>query len=526
MLLSPSAHPASLAPRIGDDVLPTPTEEWAEKTATSIKLSADFNAFVSPLSRASTPQVPGAYPFEGEADYSRGIAFHQGYIRTQKNVVDAVMGAGASAKRYLPGTLASYLPSSTIKPRDVSQTQDERVQDADAVHKHPSIAENLSSSNHNEVLPDRPSDEVLASSVPSLHNNNEIDTSCLASHTNPDGEYKPSLMSDASIKTINGSMLSSPSRYSSQLSLTTPKNRLLHSSSETADTTHHGSEPGEVKHDHEAVLSHDEDNDRGTIEHASSQGGEAACQSSSKGDTIAQHGVGSDTPIGTPYPAFLGSIDSENRPVKRASGSNGVSIGSSPLSKSEETRNVSDTEGTVEATQPIVSTKARTHPLAGPDAKWHRIPLEEQYQKALDENSDRQLNLGSGNNPISITKPPSEEGKTRQIKHDLQGLKKHIDGTSNNGTATPRLRTTSVVFEKPTQNHQKSQRPASEEYTSGGASGGTLTKSTSSRTNASIKPSRASFMNKLKGEMMVITGKLSHDGAKVEEGRRLMGKIA
>lgn len=115
MLFSPSARSVSLAPRIGDDVLPTPAEEWAQNTVTSIKHSADLNSLVLP-SRTTTPgpRVPGAYPFEGEADYSRGVALHHGYIRTQKNVMDAVMGARATAKRYLPGNLAAYLRESGV----------------------------------------------------------------------------------------------------------------------------------------------------------------------------------------------------------------------------------------------------------------------------------------------------------------------------------------------------------------------------------------------------------------------------
>lgn len=32
------------------------------------------------------------------------------------------------------------------------------------------------------------------------------------------------------------------------------------------------------------------------------------------------------------------------------------------------------------------------------------------------------------------------------------------------------------------------------------------------------------FMDKLKGEMKVISGKLSHKESKVEEGRRMMGR--
>ena len=39
-------------------------------------------------------------------------------------------------------------------------------------------------------------------------------------------------------------------------------------------------------------------------------------------------------------------------------------------------------------------------------------------------------------------------------------------------------------------------------------------------------PHRSKFMDKIKGEVKVISGKLAHNEEKVEEGRRLMGKAA
>jgi uncharacterized protein YjbJ (UPF0337 family) len=35
---------------------------------------------------------------------------------------------------------------------------------------------------------------------------------------------------------------------------------------------------------------------------------------------------------------------------------------------------------------------------------------------------------------------------------------------------------------------------------------------------------KTGFMNKVKGEMKVLSGKLTHKEDKIEEGRRLMGK--
>ncbi|KAG6879274.1 hypothetical protein C0992_003949 [Termitomyces sp. T32_za158] len=516
MLFSPSARSVSHAPRIGDDILPTPAEEWARNTVTSIKHSADLNSSALP-SRTATPgpRVPGAYPFEGEADYSRGVALHHGYIRTQRNVMDAVMGARATAKRYLPGTLASYLPPSTernpILPKDISLAE----------HGHGSgnvqISGAANSRNSSEALPDHLTSVALDRSE-SCHNKNGIEGSHPASHPNPELERKSSLFSDVSTRTTDGSALSSPSRYSSQLSLTTPKTEVLHSGSDTADTTHRSSEPAETKHGHERRLSNADTNE-GIVERPGSRNEQEAVQriTSSKDDTTEQHGA--DTPIGNPYPAFLGPVDfGSDKFLARVSEPIGVDIASS--SKSEESRKASHMESAIEGSQqPIVNTQARTHPLAGSDAKWNGVPLEEQYQKALDDNSDRQLNLASkeGN---TAAKPAYEESK---IQGGSKRSKVDVNRTINDDREVSRPRTTSVVLDKPIENHQKSHRPASEGYNPGDlASNGHAT----SHKRQSSKGSRASFMDKLKGEMKVISGKFSNDGAKVEEGRRLMGKIA
>ncbi|KAG5633682.1 hypothetical protein DXG03_006813 [Asterophora parasitica] len=50
---------------------------------------------------------------------------------------------------------------------------------------------------------------------------------------------------------------------------------------------------------------------------------------------------------------------------------------------------------------------------------------------------------------------------------------------------------------------------------------------TTSRTSGSSRsPQRNSFLNKIKGEVKVLSGKLAHNEQKVEEGKRLLGKVA
>lgn len=140
----------------------------------------------------------------------------------------------------------------------------------------------------------------------------------------------------------------------------------------------------------------------------------------------------------------------------------------------------------------------------------------------MDDDSGRQLNLGTGEgNPVA--KSAYEERRTQESEQGVQRLKSDVSRTSNDNKGAPRSRTTSVILDKPSEIRQKSQRPASEGYTPGGLA---VNGHTTSHTKQSSKGSRASFLNRLKGEMKVISGKLSNDGAKVEEGRRLMGRFA
>ncbi|TRM69489.1 hypothetical protein BD626DRAFT_563232 [Schizophyllum amplum] len=124
--------------------------------------------------------------------------------------------------------------------------------------------------------------------------------------------------------------------------------------------------------------------------------------------------------------------------------------------------------------QPKANTAARTHPLAGEGVEWKGVPLDEKTQRKLDRD------------PKALERDEHE-------------------GTTNAIFATH-------------QNEPNDRKDAN------GASAHRKTDSNVSM-SSSGSPRKSRFMNKIKGEAKIISGKLGHNEQKVEEGRRLMGKI-
>ncbi|KAG6907552.1 hypothetical protein DXG01_008538 [Tephrocybe rancida] len=503
MLFARPSRNASLAPRIGDEVLPTPAEEWAETTFSSIKASVDRNAIVlaQSASGASTPgpHVPGAYPQERSLDYS---VINSGYIRVQQQVKDAVIGASAAATRYLPGSLASYFP-------------EPRTESSEATSRDEMIKPGRSAS----PLNDKPLDQEVAVNLPKSEadsrNVNDIGTSYLTPHTNP-SPHDSIARSNISTKTLNGSPVTTPSRYSSQLSLTHPgiENGVLYSGSETADTTHRGSETGE---DHEGLENGSTFPDT-LQEERHNPKDDIVTPASIPEDTSSKETKPKTTAEG-PYPPFLGPVDDGNR-----------LIGSSTMTpKVGESREALDNQALEEfhgIKSPTLNTQGRTHPLSGPGAKWRGVPLYESYQKALDDNSDRQLNLGTGKDNISATKPACEESKTQEVKRGIEGIKNHVvDRTKNHeNSSQARQRTSSIgINDNRHEERERGHRRSASESTPGRPTPGA--EKTKNMLAASRSGKRVSWIDKFKGEMKVMSGKLSNDGEKIEQGKRMMGKI-
>ncbi|KAG6832091.1 hypothetical protein H0H87_002919 [Tephrocybe sp. NHM501043] len=523
-MLGVFSRQSSHAPRIGDDILPTPAEEWAEVTVTSIKDSADRTALV-PLvpSESSTPgpHIPGEFPNESVVDYSRGIAFNSGYIHTQQNFRKAVVDASVTAKQYLPDSLAAYFPDTRGTTANPNATPRECIRNESPLHQDIQELETV----HSGTSEAAPSSSAASSSVNVQEQETEegppftarayTDTSYLTPHTNPDKEDDSFVRSNVSTKTLHGSPVTSPSQYSSQPSLTPPgiPNGAMHSDSETADMTHYSSDTryrglengtaylsvGNGEKVSEPASKH-EDN----LDTPYSNGSPREEHGSGTGSQISQPGEAEG-----PYPPFLGPIDAgdDGLPPRKASGDEpelGSSVVSPKTGNFDETLDPEASEGFQGVQQPRVNTQARTHPLAGQGAKWKGVPLEESYQRAMDDSSDRQLNIGNvKDNTISATKPAYEERKTQETRRGFEGVENRRSGSGDKKYDGPRQRTASVGINKSSEDHGQGHRRSASESTPGAAR--ERMNKAPPETSKISKPSRASWINKLKGEMKVVS---------------------
>ncbi|KAL0952995.1 hypothetical protein HGRIS_007203 [Hohenbuehelia grisea] len=137
--------------------------------------------------------------------------------------------------------------------------------------------------------------------------------------------------------------------------------------------------------------------------------------------------------------------------------------------------------------EPVVNPQARTHPLAGAGARWKGVPLEEDYQRALDENPDRGLSIGEG------------EGDT----DDLHGRAPE--------TIPERVEADGHQLESKAGNAGRKIKQAA------GAGGGGGSDGDSSEDDKS----RVSFGTKVKGQVKVLQGKVKSNQALVEEGKHM-----
>ncbi|RDB18271.1 hypothetical protein Hypma_000472 [Hypsizygus marmoreus] len=241
-----------------------------------------------------------------------------------------------------------------------------------------------------------------------------------------------------------------------------------------------------------------------------------------------------DTPTAGSYPAFLGPPSGDITDNGSASASGDTlhpgepDTSSQSVPKTQQENLPSEAEHTTGVQQPVINTTARTHPLAGKGAQWKGVPLEEGYQAALDNNPDRQLNLGSGRNTTSATQTaghketmkemvfgPTAEAPSKASRPN--GPDANVYSTRADAGHSPIADKQSGIPASPSnQTHptadegpkdQKAVPAAKDE--NGGVSG---------------SPHKSTFMEKIKGEVKVISGKLAHNEEKVEEGKRLMGK--
>ena len=132
---------------------------------------------------------------------------------------------------------------------------------------------------------------------------------------------------------------------------------------------------------------------------------------------------------------------------------------------------ISDENTTASSTHPIIpNTTARTYPLASDGFKFKGVPLSKGFQQELDQE------------PSSLT------------ENSIDERRKLEQGRSDMATAGHGTEAAAVVM------------------------------GLSSHVEHETVQKKPGFMDKLEGEVKVISGKLSHKESKVEEGRRMMGR--
>lgn len=196
------------------------------------------------------------------------------------------------------------------------------------------------------------------------------------------------------------------------------------------------------------------------------------------------------------------------------------------------------------AQEPILNTTARTHPLGKDGTKWKGVPLSEGYQTKLDANSERQLNLNThGDHTSSQAQNPYQTSNVEKAKDEAYAVKDKVLGATTNkpsASTRPANLNTQVDSTKADVGHSPAEKHGRDGSTATNASfpsatkDGTETQGAASNASGSSKassgnggsPHKSKFMDRIKGEVKVISGKLAHNEEKVEEGRRLMGKSA
>ncbi|KAF5378476.1 hypothetical protein D9615_007081 [Tricholomella constricta] len=464
-------------PVIEENVLPTtPVQEWANTTTSSLRDHSGGNINTGTDSETSTPGLdfPGAFPCASATESMAGnvnvFDTAKGYIPSQRAVKDAVINAGGTAKQYLPAALTSYFPPSTPDSCEGGSDPSRQVSETSLSQGNGQARQSDDDSSKDDTTEAEEEREVEPK-----HNGIEcapkpmgIDTSFLTADDK----------SNTHTESVPSSKLSTQTQHGSETSMTFESDTPAREDASppfVAPPT-----PGEASGQKEEI--------------------------SSSVETL------SEDRRHTSSTEFEGELKEQQ----------------------DDTRSGEEFQG-VQA--PVLNTKARTHPLAGAGATWNSVPLEEPYQRALDAHSDRQLNLGAGKGKTSATKAENRESTTEEVKDEAVAVKDSIVGPSTDEAperpAQPNIKkdsTSADAGHSPVVAHKREKSAASNvSPLAGSAPQASKVKSTTSGTSGPSKgssPHKGTFMNKIKGEVKVISGRLAHNEVKIEEGKRLLGKGA
>ncbi|ESK86501.1 hypothetical protein Moror_9852 [Moniliophthora roreri MCA 2997] len=482
-------------PRINDATLPaTPAHEWAQETSSKLQATSDTTLPSSEqptlASSVSTPgvDVPGSYPRGHDANApdvnpAGVLDMAKQYLPGQQDVQQALRNATETAKQYLPQSVAAYLPGGTTHPTTLpSQDGPQKpFEHSDGVGSLPGNQSEASVAK----LPDEREAETQSPSGITTH------PTTLPSQDGPQEPFEhsngvgslPGNQSEASVAKL-------PDERKAKTENTSA------SSGGVGDLPGSHSEAGVAKLPEERAL--EEKNQLHTSNLTPSTS--LPLESVSNASIVAQLG---DTPAQTP------GVRQSPLSKQVTNGTSVGGVGDLPGGKSESSVAVlPDEKNSMENIDSNLKPHSgepanlnpRTHPLAAEGAKWKGVPLDELFQAKLDANPHAQLHIGD-QKPLPIT--PHTDSTVAVTGHER-----------SSNAAPP----TNGKFTEDMVNGDRKDHQDLASMVSGGSSG-----SDGSRSVGGI-PRKAKLMDKIKGEVKVISGKLGGKEEKVEEGRRLMGK--
>ncbi|KAF9257994.1 hypothetical protein L218DRAFT_935171 [Marasmius fiardii PR-910] len=494
-----------VAPKIDADLPTTLAHEWANETSTQLEETKTAAAENRPslASSLSTPgvEVPGGYPRGTETEATEGtgnggiLDMAKQYLPAQQDVQQVLLNATETAKQYLPPSVAAYFPGGKETSLPSQEGPQKPLEHSDGIGSLPGNASESSVAK----LPDERAN-VQGSKATTL--------------PTQEGPQKPFERSDGI-----GSMPGNASE-SSVAKLPDERANVQGGKATTLPTQQGprkpfdvlggiGSFPGNA-----SELPHEKMGIQGTPNAAKpsataltpATNGQLSLDDISKASVQAQLG---ETPAMTP------AVDGVQTP-KIIDG-----VRDLPGGKSESTvamvpdeRKESNAQAGYASNgprEPVLNLAPRTHPLAAEGAQWKGVPLHEDFQKKLDvhENHDRP----DANNPNGLADFVARQDKTES---DVA-----VSGHEPLSTPTPSALSPSGNGSRflETSDGTRKNREDVVSTTSGGSGGSDGSRSVGGT------PRKPKLMDKLKGEVKVITGKLGGKEDKVEEGRRLMGKV-
>ncbi|THU90557.1 hypothetical protein K435DRAFT_864186 [Dendrothele bispora CBS 962.96] len=189
-------------------------------------------------------------------------------------------------------------------------------------------------------------------------------------------------------------------------------------------------------------------------------------------------------------------------------------------------------QGSKPLNEPSINLVPRTHPLAADGAEWKGVALDEKTQSHLDNDPEKQLNIGTISKSTPISKVSSVASPSSISSSSSTSATAAAAGAAATASS-PNASQSRFTEDDPVNSANNSTNNVTTNNklaTGGGDSTAAVSeKSSSGKSSGSGSEGgggkKSKFLDKVKGEVKIIAGKLGGKEEKVEEGKRLMGKV-